>query len=74
MSLLDYFWIEFIDYKHSCMPKTETFVKDSENYFASILDNFYLEVVFSFCYIKGFFVWMKCKLDLSLFFLSCSRF
>ena len=51
VSLLDYFWIDFIDYKHSCMPKTETFVKDSENYFASIVDNFYWEVVFSFCYI-----------------------
>ena len=42
--------IQFIDYKHSWMPKTETFEKDSENYFASILDNFYLKVLISFCY------------------------
>ena len=32
------------------MTKTETFEKDSENYFASILDNFYLKVVISFYY------------------------
>ena len=48
--LLDCFWIQFIDYKHSWIPKTETFEKDSENYFASILDNVYLKVVISFCY------------------------
>ena len=39
--VLDCFWIQFIDYKHSNMSRTETFLKDSENYFASILDNFY---------------------------------
>ena len=50
-NVLDCFWIQFIDYKHSNMSRTETFLKDSENYFASILDNFYLKVVFSFCYI-----------------------
>ena len=53
--VLDCFWIQLIDYKHSNMPRTEKCLKDSENYFASILDNVYLKVVFSFCYIKGAF-------------------
>ena len=48
--VLDCFWIQLIDYKHSNMPRTEKCLKDSENYFASILDNVYLKVVISFCY------------------------